>query len=459
MNMKSFIPNIDDPPESDDSGDEIPPGGIFPAGGGPGNVTESEDDNEEEEEEEADNEEAAEQYDEATMSDSGAAYSSSYYSSSESEAEATMEEVFGIKPALEAQRNKPPDLETDSGVVDICFHPIVDLIATATMDGEVIVYRYSNEEVKEEARFGHHRKACRAVCFNEDGTQLFTVSKDKSVMVVDTQNCAPKYHIKDAHDAAIYSFYPVSEYLCATGDDDGTVKIWDYRRSTAVFSYKCGEQTVMSMTSDENNTSLVAAVSDGSIAAFNIKARKLEMQSEMYKSELTSLCLVRGDTRLVVGSGEGTLYIFNWGEFSFHLERLQGHPDMVHCMVPITDRLILTGCEDGNIRAVHFYANRFVGIVGQHKDFGIENLSVSNDSNLLASCSLDDVVRFWNIEYLYDTVVNEKKKANKNRDVVNNLPSSRRRNQADFFNDFPEKLEDSDDERGPVDCQPGPSSS
>lgn len=60
-------------------------------------------------------------------------------SSSSSDAEATMEEIFGVKPAIEAQRDHPPDLEADSGIVDVCFHPSVELLSMATMDGEVIV--------------------------------------------------------------------------------------------------------------------------------------------------------------------------------------------------------------------------------------------------------------------------------------------------------------------------------
>lgn len=73
-------------------------------------------------------------------------------------------------------------------------------------------------------------------------------------------------------------------------------------------------------------------------------------QSELYGSEMTSMCLIRDETRLVVGSGEGTLFIFKWGEFGFHIDRFSGHPDHIHCTLAITDRMVLTGCEDGIIR-------------------------------------------------------------------------------------------------------------
>lgn len=139
-------------------------------------------------------------------------------------------------------------------------------------------YRYSREFVEEVTRFSHHKKSCRAVCYNEDGTVLYTISKDKSLAVLDTQNSAVKHHIKDAHESPIFSFSPIDEFLCATGDDDGTVKIWDLRKKKSVFDFKCGEQTVTSLITDETKKIMAAAVSDGSIAGFNIRAKKLEMQ-------------------------------------------------------------------------------------------------------------------------------------------------------------------------------------
>ena len=70
----------------------------------------------------------------------------------------------------------------------------------------------------------------------------------------------------------------------------------------------------------------------------------------MYSSEMTSMGLIRSDTKLAVGSGEGAIFIFNWGEFGHHIDRYSGHPDEIQCINSITDNIILTGCEDGKIR-------------------------------------------------------------------------------------------------------------
>ena len=41
-----------------------------------------------------------------------------------------------------------------------------------------------------------------------------------------------------------------------------------------------------------------------------------------------------------------------------------------------------------------------MGPIGEHADFPIEKLRLSRDGNLLASCSHDQTVKFWNIEHL-----------------------------------------------------------
>ncbi|CAL4065083.1 unnamed protein product, partial [Meganyctiphanes norvegica] len=326
---------------------------------------------------------------------------------------------------------------------------IVQIFLVPTIHNQLIENRENCDIIEEIRTLFVLKKVTQNISYCQGGNVVKSLRKDKSLGVIDTQNSALKHHIKDAHESPIFSFCPIDDYLCATGDDDGTVKIWDFRKRKSVFEFKCGEQTITSLLCDERKKTLVASVSDGSIAGFNIRGKKLEVQSEMYESELTSLCLVRGGTRLVVGSGEGTMYIFNWGEFGFHIDNFPGHPDQVHCMVPITDRMLLTGCEDGIIRAVHLYGHRFVGVVGQHKDFGVENMSVSCDGSLLASCAMDEVVRFWNVEYLYDIEVDDRKKGDKKKDKENNLESSKRRNHGDFFKDIPSVVE-SDDESGPV---------
>jgi len=48
--------------------------------------------------------------------------------------------------------------------------------------------------------FNGHKKSCRRVRFNTDGSQLVTASKDKSIQVIDMAAGSVTTNIKDAHE-------------------------------------------------------------------------------------------------------------------------------------------------------------------------------------------------------------------------------------------------------------------
>ena len=65
---------------------------------------------------------------------------------------------------------------------------------------------------------------------------------------------------------------------------------------------------------------------------------------------MNTMGVVHRDSKLVVGSGDGKLYLFNWREFGYHSDQFPGHPDAINSLLAVTDNVIVTGCEDGAIR-------------------------------------------------------------------------------------------------------------
>ena len=78
-------------------------------------------------------------------------------------------------------------------------------------------------------------------------------------------------------------------------------------------------------------------------------------------------------------------------------------------------------------------------MVGEHTgEFPVENLALSRNKKLLASCSHDQKVKFWNIESIKKEKVNVKKKAKKSN-KSKYLKSSQ---QGDFFSDLVDSTHD-----------------
>jgi len=158
---------------------------------------------------------------------------------------------------------------------------------------------------------------------------------------------------------------------------------------------------------------------------------------------------VRSGTKLVVGSGTGPLYLFSKDQYWLHSDQFPGHPDGVNALIPITDNVVITGCEDGNVGAVHLYPHRFLGVIGHHEDeFPIVRLQVNTTGKMVASIGQDNRVRFWNVTYLEEMDYNKQKrpgilpvrskskKQQQLREAKHQLPSSSRGNKKEFLSGF-----------------------
>ncbi|CAG0891288.1 unnamed protein product [Cyprideis torosa] len=360
-----------------------------------------------------------------------------------------------------AARKAPPRIKFQDATVDVQFHPTDNYIVLGSINGEVLLYSYTRQERKQVKIFKHHRKFCRRVAFSSDGFDLFSIASDRRLVQLDLRAEKVIKEFSDIHEDSPYSLLIFQDdNLAATGDDDGQVKgrcsrsydvqylvarfvelffftfsylsVWDLRQSRSVMSFKQMEGTVHDMTAA--NDVLLCASGEGTLTAFSIRAKKMEMQSEVYEGELTGIALMRQGTKVVVGGAEGKLFAFNWGSFGYHASEFTSkHVTPINSIRAVNDHILLTGTDDGVVRAVHLFPDRPLGIVGQHEElFGVERLTVSKDLDLAASCGYENAVRFWDIEYLKEVKVNDREKSRK-RGMDKHLPSSRYEDRGAFF--------------------------
>ncbi|XP_008560229.1 WD repeat-containing protein 55 homolog isoform X1 [Microplitis demolitor] len=349
--------------------------------------------------------------------------------------------VKAITASKELHREHPPDITVDDYILNVCFHPEQDLIALANVNGDIFVHKYNNTETSLQSVIEVHEKACRDIQFNDNGDTLYSVSKDKSIMITDFNTQKLKGIYENAHDCPINVISLITENTFATGDDDGTIKLWDSRHSerTPIFSVKKMNDYVSSMLTNDEKKYLVCSSGDGSILTINLPAKKVQCQSFEYDEEFTCMGLFKNSTKILAASGTGKFYIFNWGEFGLHSDEFPNvNKKSINCMVPITDNIVITGNEDGLLRAFSVFPHARLGIAGQH-DYSVETLDISRDGSLIASSSHDNKVKFWNIKYFETYDLMQQAQGNKNKKSKQakfNLPSSKIDNSSDFFADL-----------------------
>ncbi|EZA46839.1 WD repeat-containing protein 55 homolog [Ooceraea biroi] len=365
----------------------------------------------------------------------GASTSWQHQGNDEDEEDKQNELVQAILQAQQIPRNHPPPIILEDTVMDICFNPESDTIAVASVTGDIFLYKYSCEETSLISTIEIHLKACRDVEFSNDGRSLFSTGKDLCIAMTDMETEKLIRLYEKAHEQPIYSMTIINENVFATGDDDGVVKLWDLRRreTEPVFSIKKVEDHISAMITNREAKYLVCASGDGCLTTINIPERQMHVQSEEYDDEFTCLGLFKSERKLLSASNMGKMYVFNWGEFGLHSDEFpSATKKAINCMVPITENIVITGGEDGILRATSLFPHLQLGIVGQH-NFSVEVLDISNDGTLVASASHDNDIKFWNVQYFETLDVTETVKGGRREQLAHNLPSSEVNNRADFF--------------------------
>lgn len=344
------------------------------------------------------------------------------------------EVVKAILNAKTLHRNHPPSVTLEDMITDICFHPKMDTIAVASITGDVFMYKYNNEETNLASTMELHLQACRDIEFSEDGRSLFSTGKDLCIAITDVETEKMVRLYEKAHEQPVYTMTIINEHVFVTGDDDGVVKLWDLgqKGSEPIFSIKEAEDYISAMVTNRDANYLACASGD-CLTTINIPQRRLHVQSEEHDDELTCLGLFKHESKLLSASNKGKMYVYNWGEFGLHSDEFpNATKKAVNCMVPVTENVVITGGEDGIVRATSLFPHRQLGVVGQH-NFSVEALDISNDGTLVASSSHDNDIKFWNVQYFETLNVTEPKKGGKRKWLEHNLPSSQIHNRSDFF--------------------------
>lgn len=343
--------------------------------------------------------------------------------------------VKAIISEIKKQRSKPPDIKTEDFVTDLSFHPDQNLLAVGTTTGDLLVYQFTNDECTVKQTHELHTKAIRDIEFSLDGSMIISTARDRSIMVTDVETGKLKRFWDNAHEEPVYTMSVIDENLFATGDDDGVLKLWDLRQKEQICKLKEVEDFISCILTNDQQKYLLLTSGDGYLTTINLAQRKMYVQSEPYEEELTCMGVFRNNSKLVVGSSKGTFYTFNWGQFGYHCDAFSGPKAGVNKMVAITERIAVTGGEDGILRAMHLVPGRVLGVVGQHS-LAVETIDINGTGDLIASSSHDNDIRFWNIKYFedFDDIKYNSKPDKKS--LRHNLPSSTKANKADFFADL-----------------------
>lgn len=160
----------------------------------------------------------------------------------------------------------------------------------------------------------------------------------------------------------IYSLQIIDENLISFGDDDGYFKLWDHRTNKLSMSLKKCEGTITDLDYDSSNKISVATSYDGYLTAFNIRSGKLIDQSDRYDMIFPSVCLMDERSKVIVGSNDGYINIFNCDCYLItdrYLINNRYKNSTIECIKSLDSKSsFVLGTSEGNIDAISLFPHR-----------------------------------------------------------------------------------------------------
>ncbi|RKP15012.1 WD40-repeat-containing domain protein [Piptocephalis cylindrospora] len=294
--------------------------------------------------------------------------------------------------------------ELGDQALEVATHPSSSLFAASLINGEVVCLSYppdpdtssvdeeDSEKGQEAFRIKEHKKSCRSLDFSMDGA-------DRSWNSVDVSTGKIIHSELRSHEKGINRIRCLNERMIATGDDDGVVKIWDQRTHQAVQTYHDNEDFISSFAFQPQKKQLLAAGGDGYLSVFDIRKPNLVARSDNLDDELLSVQIIKNGKKVVVGTQDGVLAFFTYGNWGDINDRFVGHPSSVDALCKVDEDTVLSGSSDGLIRVCGLLPNRMYGVVGA-QDMPVECLTMDHSRQWLLSLGHDDLVRFWDVKFL-----------------------------------------------------------
>ncbi|CAF0962909.1 unnamed protein product [Rotaria sordida] len=315
-----------------------------------------------------------------------------------------------------------PEIEFPTEIMCSRFCPITrDLFLAGAISGHLHWIKINDDEneqsMSNERSMKVHKKSVRAIGLTPDGQSIITVSKDKSIKLRSTETGKMITKYKRAHDSPINCLCIVDNCVLATGDDDGYVKLWDYRQKKSLAEFHDCDDYISDLTCANDRRTLLTTSGEGTLTVYNVRKKKLQIQSELMDSDLTACQIVKDGTKVVCSTMEGVLYFFNWKEFGNMSDRFPGHPGGIECLTSLDQSLIVTGCEDGKIRCLSLYPHRIMSIVGRTGSMPIQTLSTSCDTDyLIGTSTSQETLQLIDTQQLKIILNKKKKKSGKQQD-------------------------------------------
>lgn len=321
----------------------------------------------------------------------------------------------------------------------VTWSPSGDRLATSSTDGTGRVWDLRPRGA-ESLLLDGHRGPVNQAAWSHDDTRIATASDDGTVRVWDATTGVPSNHVIE-HSDRVWStaWSPLDDGLAistndgvlrvvhqdqdgtfdaqeavvesvawspdgsriATGDHDGTVKIWAARAGVVLASLTGHQDWISRITWSSSGRFLASASDDRTCWLWDVAECRQLTVLRGHDNYVDDVTWSPDEERIATASGDWTAAVWDTAT-GRRIEILKGHEGRVRAIDWSPDgRLIATGSDDRTVRIWSSTTFEEIAIVGVHQD-KVASVAWSRDGTRLLTASFDGTARVWLTEPDFD---------------------------------------------------------
>jgi len=324
--------------------------------------------------------------------------------------------------------------ETFGIIFGLAFSPDDALLATGSIDGEICLWRWRNNQ--QLLNFQGHSNIVMSLAFSPDGQKLASTSVDRNVKLWDVATgeclltlptnygvivgniifdrdgkklftCTEKQILfwdieigncvlAIEHSNRITSIaYELQHHIIASGCLDGTVNIWDVNTGKSLKTVQGESGAVLSIAFTSDGRLLASSVKSKFISIWDVNTSK-HIQTLQEQSSYISLVAFSRDGQTLASSSSGNRTVNIWDiKTGRYLQTLAGHISAINSLTFSNFGNLVTGSVDRTVKLWDVVNGKCLKTWRGRTDF-VNSVQFSSGGEILASGS-QHTIALWDV--------------------------------------------------------------
>lgn len=246
------------------------------------------------------------------------------------------------------------------------------------------------------------------VCSVSDDQTLRIWSCNNSGVADEMLNCTEKQP-GAITGVAVASDVPESNIALACAD--GVIRVYDWYGSRLQYTLQSddgkskgrsggasdGSHAIHAIAMTSAGRWLVSSGSDGVLTVWSTHNRSVVRTIRVLGGGIATKLDISHDDQLLVASAGSYLIVYDL-QTGYLVRSLYGHTAHATCaMFSPNGKLLVSGCDDGSIRAWDTISWEMLYVMSEHKQ-KVTSIAVNSDNTVIASGSWDGTIRLWSVQ-------------------------------------------------------------